>query len=53
MPTSLTPLQEYEHRFQVWLDNLEYVVEYNAKHITHWVRLQFHSFPPRHCCCRT
>lgn len=32
--------QEYEHRFKVWLDNLEFIVEYNAKHATHWVRLQ-------------
>lgn len=30
--------QEYEHRFKVWLDNLEFIVEYNAQHVTHWVR---------------
>ncbi len=34
------PAQEYEHRFKVWLDNLEFIVEYNAKRATHWVRLQ-------------
>ena len=33
------PLQEYEHRFAVWLDNLEYIVKYNAEHASHWVSL--------------
>ena len=31
--------QEYEHRFAVWLDNLDYIVEYNAEHTSHWVSL--------------
>jgi hypothetical protein len=35
----LPPLftQEYERRFNIWLDNLEYVVSYNARHTSHWV----------------
>jgi KDEL-tailed cysteine endopeptidase len=32
-------VEEYEHRFRVWLDNLEFIVEYNAKHATHWLGL--------------
>jgi hypothetical protein len=31
------PTQEYEHRFKVWLDNLEFIIEYNAQHLSHWV----------------
>lgn len=29
--------QEFEHRFRVWLDNLEYILDYNSKHTSHWV----------------
>lgn len=31
-------MQEYERRFDVWLDNLRFVHEYNAGHTSHWVR---------------
>lgn len=27
--------QEYEKRFEIWLDNLKYVIEYNAQHTNH------------------
>lgn len=30
--------QEFEHRFAIWLDNLEFVHEYNQRHTSHWVR---------------
>jgi hypothetical protein len=30
-------VQEYEKRFETWLDNLRFVREYNAKHASHWV----------------
>lgn len=30
-------LQEYEHRFAVWLDNLEYVIQHNAKGASYWL----------------
>ena len=30
-------MQEYEKRFETWLDNLRFVREYNAKHASHWV----------------
>lgn len=30
-------MQEYEHRFAIWMDNLQYVIEYNAAHTSHWV----------------
>lgn len=33
-------LQEYEKRFETWLDNLKYVLDYNTKHTSHWVRRQ-------------
>lgn len=32
-------VEEYEHRFKVWLDNLEFIVEYNAQHMSHWLGL--------------
>ena len=43
LPCFLSPLtillapfkQEYEHRFEIWLDNLRYVYDYNAHHTTH------------------
>ena len=34
---SLTTVQEFEHRLAVWLDNAEFVREYNDKHTSHWV----------------
>ena len=30
-------LQEYEHRFSIWLDNLKFVHEYNQAHSSHWL----------------
>lgn len=30
-------MQEYERRFEIWLDNLKYVAEYNAQKRSHWV----------------
>ena len=38
-PNSTSPLlQEYERRFETWMDNLKFVLDYNARHTTHWVR---------------
>ena len=34
---SLITMQEFEHRLAVWLDNAEFVREYNEKHTSHWV----------------
>ena len=31
------PAQEYEHRFGVWLDNLEYVIAHNARGASYWL----------------
>lgn len=31
------PAQEYEHRFSVWLDNLEYVIAHNARGASYWL----------------
>jgi len=46
-----TSAQEYEHRFAVWLDNLDYIVEYNAEHTSHWVRpLRICGFAVRRLC---
>ena len=33
-------MQEYEKRFETWLDNLRFVREYNAKHASHWVSVR-------------
>lgn len=33
----LNDIEEYKKRFAVWLENLEFVLEYNAKHTTHWL----------------
>ena len=30
--------QEYERRFAIWADNLNYIISYNAEHTSHWVR---------------
>ncbi|KAL6775838.1 hypothetical protein ACKKBG_A18700 [Auxenochlorella protothecoides x Auxenochlorella symbiontica] len=30
-------IEEYEHRFAIWMDNLQYVIEYNAAHTSHWL----------------
>ena len=30
--------QEYERRFEAWLDNLKFVHDYNQRHASHWVR---------------
>lgn len=30
-------MQEYERRFEAWLENLKYVHDYNARHTSHWV----------------
>lgn len=32
-------LEEYEHRFKVWLDNLDFVIDYNAQHASHWLAM--------------
>mmetsp|Transcript_15277 Transcript_15277/g.40293 ORF Transcript_15277/g.40293 Transcript_15277/m.40293 type:complete len:496 (-) Transcript_15277:1023-2510(-) len=32
-------LKEMEKRFAIWLQNLEYILEYNAKTTTHWLGL--------------
>lgn len=37
-PPPRPPPQEYERRFMVWLDNLKFVLDYNARHTSHWVR---------------
>lgn len=37
-PPPASPPQEYERRFLVWLDNLKFVLDYNARHTSHWVR---------------
>eukprot|EP00877_Chromochloris_zofingiensis_P008580 jgi/Chrzof1/3976/Cz13g15200.t1 len=34
---------EFEHRFRTWLENLEYVLEYNSKHETHWLGMNVHA----------
>lgn len=34
-----TGVEEYERRLEVWLDNMEYALEYNAKVSTHWLGL--------------
>ena len=31
-------MQVYERRFNIWLDNLRFAHEYNARHTSHWVR---------------
>jgi KDEL-tailed cysteine endopeptidase len=31
--------EEYARRFQVWVENLEYVVSYNAKQASHWLHI--------------
>lgn len=31
--------EEYEKRFKIWLSNLEYIVQYNAKRTSHWLHL--------------
>lgn len=32
-------LKEMEKRFAIWLQNLEFILEYNAKTTTHWLGL--------------
>ena len=36
---SLIALQEYERRFDIWLDNLRFIDSYNSEDKTHWVRI--------------
>ncbi|CAD7702318.1 unnamed protein product [Ostreobium quekettii] len=31
--------QEFERRFKIWLDNLEYILDYNRRHKSHWLAL--------------
>lgn len=33
-------LQEFEARYRNWLNNLDFVLEYNSKHKSHWVSLR-------------
>jgi len=30
-------IEEYERRFEIWLDNLKFVHDYNAHHTSHWL----------------
>lgn len=30
-------VHEFEKRFRIFLDNLDYIVDYNSKHTSHWV----------------
>jgi hypothetical protein len=30
-------VQVVEDRFRVWLDNLQFIEDYNTKHTSHWV----------------
>lgn len=32
-------VEEYERRYQIWLSNLEYILEYNAAKTSHWLHL--------------
>ena len=32
-------LQEYERRFEIWVDNLNFIESYNSEDKTHWVSL--------------
>ncbi|CAD7697511.1 unnamed protein product [Ostreobium quekettii] len=31
--------QEFEMRFKIWLENLEYILDYNKRHDSHWLTL--------------
>ena len=42
---SCVRLQEYEKRFETWMDNLRFVLDYNAKHTSHWVRPLLAALP--------
>jgi hypothetical protein len=33
-------VQVVEDRFRVWLDNLQFIEDYNTKHTSHWVSLE-------------
>lgn len=35
--------QEFDRRFRAWSDNLEYALQYNARHESHWVRIWPHG----------
>ena len=35
----VSDVQEYERRYNVWLQNLDFIDEYNQQHTTHWVCL--------------
>lgn len=35
----LSDVAEFGKRFKIWFENLEYIIEYNAKHKTHWLGL--------------
>lgn len=35
----ISDVQEAERRFKVWIDNLAYIMDYNAKHTSHWLGL--------------
>lgn len=36
---SAVSVQEYERRFDIWLDNLLFIDSYNSEDKTHWVRV--------------
>lgn len=35
----LNDIKEFERRFSIWLDNLEYIVKYNSEQKDHWLHL--------------
>ena len=36
-------VQEYERRFDIWLDNLLFIDSYNSEDKSHWVRVCYCS----------
>lgn len=39
----VSDVQEYERRYNVWLQNLDFIDEYNQQHTTNWLGLNAHA----------
>jgi len=35
----LNDLYEFERRFEIWVENLEYILQYNSRSVSHWLGL--------------
>jgi hypothetical protein len=44
--------QENEKRYNNWVSNLEFALDYNSRTTSHWVRARFFAFACAYACAR-